>query len=51
MVASLSVGVARAWEIVGLPDTGAISSIRLIMRGFIAPSQPAKHAASPPPES
>ncbi|BEP15762.1 hypothetical protein acdb102_40730 [Acidothermaceae bacterium B102] len=31
MVASLSVGVSRAWEIVGLPDTGVVASVRLIV--------------------
>jgi hypothetical protein len=39
MIASLSLGVSRAWELVGLPDTGAISSVRLILRGFAEPDQ------------
>jgi hypothetical protein len=33
VIASLSVGIARAWQLVGMRDTGLISSLRVMARG------------------
>ncbi len=35
MVASLAVGVSRAWELVGFEDVGLFQSVRLLFRGDV----------------